>query len=97
MSQGAGKVADRVWNSVPQVGTEAEWLQKIPSDQEIRAAYNAMKLDKAGGEDAVLAEYLRYGGAALREKFSKWSGLRGSQQWNPTKTTTQTTGPKSGI
>ena len=69
LHQGAGRVNERVWESIPQEEEIAEWTGEPPTKQELRRAYNAMKLGKAGGEDEVVAEYLRYGGAALRDRI----------------------------
>ena len=56
----------------------ATWMDEEPSDAEIYRAISAMKTGKAAGEDGFSAEYLKYGGDALRGQV--YAVVR--QMWN---------------
>ena len=49
----------------------ARELDDAPSWEEVKRAVNAMKRGKAGGEDAMVAEYLKLGGLEIQRALHK--------------------------
>ena len=92
IQQGVGDIPDTIWSDVIPLQGEFNWLDNPPTPEEVQRAINNMKMGKAPGPDMFMAEYLKFGGPALRaELFSLvqliWSragtaedGLE-TQQW----------------
>lgn len=68
IQRGAGQVAERAWDSVPQEPETITWLGETPTRKGPTSAGSKMKLGKTGGDDAVVAEYLRNAGDQMREE-----------------------------
>ena len=62
---GRGDVLEEVWQDVENRDVYMD-LDDPPSREEVRRAINAVKLGKAGGEDAMVAEYLKMGGPEMQ-------------------------------
>ncbi|CAE7252939.1 unnamed protein product [Symbiodinium sp. CCMP2592] len=57
---GRGEVSENVWEDMESRDVCME-LDDPPTQEEVRRAVNAMKRGKAGGEDSMVAEYLKLG------------------------------------
>ena len=66
ISQGRGRVNPEVWASIPKVRPMQKWMGEPPTKQEMDKCVGKMSMGRAGGEDGVLAEFIRYGGEKLR-------------------------------
>ncbi|CAE7488687.1 unnamed protein product, partial [Symbiodinium sp. CCMP2592] len=62
---GRGEVSENVWEDMESRDVCME-LDDPPTQEEVRRAVNAMKRGKAGGEDSMVAEYLKLGGAEMQ-------------------------------
>ena len=62
---GRGDILEEVWQDVENRDVYMD-LDDPPSREEVRRAIKAMKLGKAGGEDAMVAEYLKMGGPEMQ-------------------------------
>lgn len=67
LQKGKEKVNERVWQAITVIPTNSE-LGARPTRDEVRRAINKMKLGKAGGEDEMLAEYLKMGSEEVFDK-----------------------------
>jgi hypothetical protein len=67
IQQGIGDVDDTIWPDISQRET-ATFLDDPPSWEEFVRAIRDMRLGKAGGEDCMLAEYLKFGGPHLHKE-----------------------------
>ena len=70
VSQGAGRVAQRVWANIPGVATSATHLSEAPCDPEISKAVAKMRNGRAPGLDGIPAEVLKYGGQKLQAQVA---------------------------
>eukprot|EP00973_Karenia_brevis_P085383 11848585-Karenia_brevis.AAC.1 len=71
VSEGRGRVADRVWGNIPVAQETATWLGEAPTDVELDKCVSRMGLKKAPGMDKFTAEVLKFGGTRLRRKIYK--------------------------
>ena len=65
--QGIGEVDDSIWPDISQRPIDTS-LDDPPSWEEFLRAIKEMRLGKAGGEDTMLAEYIKFGGPQLRRR-----------------------------
>ena len=67
IQQGIGEVDDSIWPDISQRPIDTS-LDDPPSWEEFLRAIKEMRLGKAGGEDTMLAEYIKFGGPQLRKE-----------------------------
>ena len=65
------RVHPRVWNNIKEAQRKERWKSETPRKEEIDKAMRQMGLGKAGGDDEVLADHIKYRGEALQEEVVK--------------------------
>ena len=68
MTHTPGRVNPRARNNIQKAEKGEKWTGEDPTKEEVEAAITKMGVGKAGGDDEVLAEHLKYGGAACQEE-----------------------------
>jgi ribonuclease HI len=70
IQSGVGQIPDEVWRDITPLPVTADWLSSPPTPEEIQKSINDMSTGKAPGSDLLMAEFLKYGGPALRAELA---------------------------
>ena len=85
ISNTQGEVNPQVWNNIgPAQDKDYSWMDATPSDIELDSCVRRMKNNRQPGEDAMMAEAVKYGGPLLRAEIYKvvkemWNKARDSE------------------
>ncbi|CAL1153616.1 unnamed protein product [Cladocopium goreaui] len=70
IQSGVGQIPDEVWRDITPLPVTADWLSSPPTPEEIQKSINDMSTGKAPNSDLLMAEFLKYGGPALRAELA---------------------------